>query len=56
MGVFSSLGDAQAWIDPHGERAWEEASNADDARLLVSRHYKEGSVADRLTRMPATQI
>jgi hypothetical protein len=56
MGVSSSMGDALAWIDPHGERTWEESSDADDTRVLISRRYKEGSVAEGLTGMPATQI
>ncbi len=49
MEVFSSMGDALAWIDPHRERTWEEPSDADDTRLLISRRYKEGSVADQAT-------
>jgi hypothetical protein len=40
MRVFSSMGDALAWIDPHRERTWEEPSDADDERLLISRRYK----------------
>jgi hypothetical protein len=43
MEVFSSIGDALAWIDPHGERTWEEPQDADETRLLISRRYKEAT-------------
>jgi hypothetical protein len=43
-----SLGDALASCDPHGERVWEQASDADETRILISRSYKPGSVAEHL--------
>jgi hypothetical protein len=45
-----SLDDALASCDPHGERVWEEASDADETRILISRSYKRGSVAERLLK------
>jgi hypothetical protein len=36
--------------DPQRERVWEEASDADETRILISRSYKPGSVAERLVR------
>jgi hypothetical protein len=48
MDVFDSIESALEWIDPHQERIWEEPSDADESRLLVSRAYKPGSVEDRL--------
>jgi hypothetical protein len=45
-----TLQDALASCDPHSERVWQEASDADETRILVSRSYKPGSVAERLLK------
>jgi len=39
--------------DPHNERIWEEPSDADESRLLVSREYVDSSVEWRPSRMRA---
>jgi hypothetical protein len=36
--------------DPHKEHVWEEASDADENKILISRGYKPGSVLDRLEK------
>ncbi len=48
-----TLDDALRAADPHNERIWEEPSDADESRLLVSREYVDGSVEWRLCRMRA---
>lgn len=45
-----TLQDALASCDPHSERIWEEASDADEGKLLISRSYKAGSVLDRMSQ------
>jgi hypothetical protein len=45
-----TLQDAIDYCDPHRERVWEEASDADETRILISRSYKPGSVAERLLK------
>ena len=35
--TFTSLEDVMRWVDPWTERVWEEPSEADDSRILVSR-------------------
>jgi hypothetical protein len=39
-----------AACDPHGERVWEEASDADENKILISRSYKLGSVRDLISQ------
>jgi hypothetical protein len=36
--------------DPHHELVWEDASDADETKILTSRGYKPDSVLDRLSR------
>ena len=48
-----TLDDALRAADPHNERIWEEPSDADESRLLVSREYVDGSVEWRLCRTRA---
>jgi hypothetical protein len=48
MDTFRTLEDAKLCADPHGERVWEEPSDADETKLLVSRTLK--------TRCPAALI
>src|SRR5215831_5295747 len=47
-----TLQPALAAFDPHGERVWEEASDADENKILISRSYKPGSVRDLSLRTP----
>jgi len=49
-----TLDDVLRAADPHNERIWEEPSDADKGRLLVSREYVNGSVEWRLHRIRAT--
>jgi hypothetical protein len=48
-----ALDDALRGADPHNERIWEEPSDADESRLLVSREYVDDSVERRLCRTRA---
>lgn len=48
MAVFTSIENAMNWIDPHRERVWEEASDADEDALLISRRFMEGSVSEAM--------
>jgi hypothetical protein len=45
-----TLQDALDSCDSRGEQVWEEASEADETRILISRAYKPGSVLDRMSR------
>ena len=47
MNVFETMERAMQYVDPHGERIWEEPSDADESCVLISRAYKPGSVSDR---------
>jgi hypothetical protein len=47
-----TLPAALAACDPHGERVWEQASDADENKILVSRSYMPGSVRDLSLRTP----
>ena len=42
--TFESLDDVMRWADPWRERVWEEPSEADDSRMLVSRSKKPGAL------------
>jgi hypothetical protein len=44
MGTFRTLEDAKTSADPHSEMVWEEPSDADESKLLVSRTLKPGAV------------
>jgi hypothetical protein len=46
-----TLQPALAAFDPHRERVWEEASDADENKILMSRSYQPGSVQDLISRM-----
>jgi len=39
-----------ASCDPHNEHVWEDASDANERAIMVSRSYKPGSVLDRVSR------
>jgi len=45
--TFASPEEALNWIDPHRERIWTEASDADESAVLISHAYVPGSVAAR---------
>ena len=51
MDTSTSLESALAWCDRYRENGlWEEASDADEGRLMVSRYYKPGTVMNRMSR------
>jgi hypothetical protein len=52
LATHPSLEAALAACDPHGERVWEETSDADENKILISRSYKPGSVRDLLLQTP----
>jgi hypothetical protein len=43
--TFESIEHALNWADPHRERIWSEASDADESAVLISTAYVPGSVA-----------
>ena len=54
--TFNSGEDALRWCDPHRERIWEEARDADETKLLISRDYKEGTVAWRMAHLTLAEL
>jgi hypothetical protein len=50
--AYPTLPATLAACDPHGERVWVEASDADENKILISRAYKPGSVRDLSLRTP----
>lgn len=53
INTFDSIEDVLRWCDPHREHIWEEASDADETKLLVSRDFKECTVGWRMAH-PST--
>lgn len=51
MDTCLTLQDALEACDGHGEHVWDDASDADENKILVSRSYKPGSVLDRLAQV-----
>jgi len=49
---YPTLPATLAACDPHSERVWEEASDADENKILISRAYKPGSVQDLISQTP----
>ncbi len=54
--TFSSVDDALGWCDPHREHIWEEPSDADESKLLVSRDFKEGTVGWRMAHLTLAEL
>src|SRR5262249_11090173 len=46
LAAYPTLPATLAAFDPHGERVWEESSDADENKILISRSYKPDSVLD----------
>jgi hypothetical protein len=42
--TFETLEHALRWADPLSERIWEEAGDADESAVLVSRRKKAGAL------------
>jgi len=55
IATFNSVDDVLAWCDPHRERIWEEASDADETKLL-SRDYKQGTVGWRMAHLTLAEL
>jgi len=45
-----------AECDPHRERIWEEASDAEETKLLIARDFKEGTVGSRMAHLTLTEL
>jgi hypothetical protein len=56
IATFDTVEQALAWCDPHRESVWEEASDADETKLLISRDYKEGTVGWRMAHLTLTEL
>jgi hypothetical protein len=54
--TFKSVQDVFGWCDPHGERIWEEVSDADETKLLISRDFKGGTVAWRMAHLTLAEL
>jgi hypothetical protein len=54
--TFKSVENVLGWCDPHGERIWEEASDADETKLLVSRNFKQGTVGWRMANLTLAEL
>ena len=56
LATFDTVDQALAWCDPHRERIWEETSDADETKLLVSRDFKEKTVGWCMTHLTLAQL
>ncbi|MDP9113129.1 MAG: hypothetical protein M3O20_05550 [Acidobacteriota bacterium] len=54
--TFNSVEDVFGWCDPHRERIWVEASDADETKLLISRDFKEGTVGWRMAHLTLAEL
>ena len=56
IATFDTVDQVLAWCDPHRERIWEEASDADETKLLIARDYKEGTVGWRMAHLSLAEL
>ena len=56
MATFDTVEQALAWCDPHRKCIWEEASDADETKLLISRDYKDGTVGWRMAHLTLAEL
>ena len=54
--TFNSVEEVLRWCDPHREHIWEEASDADETKLLISRDYKQGTVGWRMAHFTLAEL
>ena len=54
--TFRSVEDVFGWCDPFRERVWEEASDADETKLMISRDFKEGTVGWRMAHLTLAEL
>ena len=56
IATFDSVEAVLQWCDPHRERIWEEASDADEMKTAISRDYKEKTVGWRMTHLTPAEL
>jgi hypothetical protein len=56
IATFDTVDQVLAWCDPHRERIWEEASDADETKLLIARDFKEGTVGWRMVHLTLAEL
>jgi len=56
IATFASVEDVLGWCDPHRERIWQEASDADETKLLIARDFKEGTVGWRMAHLTLAEL
>ena len=54
--TFNSIDEVLRWCDPHRERIWEEASDADETKPLIARDFKEGPVGWRMAHLTLAEL
>jgi len=54
--AFDSVEQALRWCDPQREHICEEASDADETKLLISRDYKQGTVGWRMAHLTVAEL
>ena len=54
--TFSAVENVFGGCDPHRERIWEEASDADEIKLLISRDFKEGTTGWRMAHLTLVEL
>ena len=54
--TFDTVDQVLAWCDPHREHIWEEASDADETKLLISRDYKQGTLGWRMAHLTLAEL
>ena len=54
--TFSSVKDALNCCDGHHEHIWEEVSDADETKLLISRDFKAGTVGSRMAYLTLAEL
>ena len=56
INTFNSVEEVLGWCDPHRERIWQEASDADETKLLIARDFNEGTVGWRMAHLSAAEL
>ena len=56
IATFDSIDEVLRWCDPHREHIWEEASDADETKLLIARDFKEGTVGWRMAHLTLAEL
>jgi len=56
LATFDTIQQVLAHCDAHHEHVWEDASDADENAILVSRDYKPGTVMWRMTHLTLAEL